>query len=60
MGETTAAGEVPCSFMAAKGEIPMVIDVHSRRRKIIFQIVRSSIVGNQESAHTLDYSTGSR
>ncbi|PON31279.1 hypothetical protein PanWU01x14_371080, partial [Parasponia andersonii] len=47
-----ATGEVPRSFMAAKGEIPMVVDVHSRRRKIVFRIVRSSLIGNQEGALT--------
>ncbi|PON97987.1 hypothetical protein TorRG33x02_063020, partial [Trema orientale] len=36
--------------MAAEGEIPIVVDVQSRRRKSIFRIVRSSLVWNQESA----------
>ncbi|PON67541.1 LRR domain containing protein [Parasponia andersonii] len=43
--------------MAAKGEIPIVIDVQSRRKKIVLRIIHS---GNQEGAHTLDHSTGSR
>ncbi|PON34366.1 hypothetical protein PanWU01x14_344940, partial [Parasponia andersonii] len=51
---------MPCSFMAARGEIPMVVDMHSRRRKIVFWIVHSSLAGNQNGAHTLDHSTSSR
>ncbi|PON34535.1 hypothetical protein PanWU01x14_343560, partial [Parasponia andersonii] len=55
-----AVGEISCSFMAAEGEIPMVVDVQLKRRKSIFWIVRSSLVGNQKTAHRPDHSTGSR
>ncbi|PON56827.1 hypothetical protein PanWU01x14_178700, partial [Parasponia andersonii] len=27
-------GGIPCSFMAAEGEIPMTVDVQSKRRKV--------------------------
>ncbi|PON36181.1 hypothetical protein PanWU01x14_330340, partial [Parasponia andersonii] len=45
--------------MAAVGEIPMVVDVQSRRRKSIFWIICLSLVGNQKGAHRPDHSTGS-
>ncbi|PON47712.1 hypothetical protein PanWU01x14_242340, partial [Parasponia andersonii] len=46
--EPSCRGKNPVFVHGTEGEIPVAIDVQSRRRKSIFRIVRSSLIGNQK------------